>query len=240
MRKYIENFGFQVNDLSIIKRAMTHGSYTFEGVIRNGEGGNNSDSLENFERLEFLGDAVLKLCVSKYLYDKFENYDEGQLTKIRSILVSDMKLAQFAQKIDLNQYLILGKQEEKMGGRNRASTLACAFEALLGALYLQCQFENIEKFLNIFFSQIIDEIDLNISKYNAKAVLQEYTQRLNKDLPQYKVLNEFGKQHEKNFEIEVSYKNEILAIGSAKSKKEAEQKSAYLACVKLGILEENE
>lgn len=240
MRKYIENFGFQVNDLSIIKRAMTHGSYTFEGVIRSYEEKNNSDSLENFERLEFLGDAVLKLCVSKYLYDKFENYDEGQLTKIRSILVSDMKLAQFAQQIDLNQYLILGKQEEKMGGRNRASTLACAFEALLGALYLQGQFENIEKFLNVFFSQIIDEIDLNISKYNAKAVLQEYTQRLNKDLPQYKVLNEFGKQHEKNFEIEVSYKNEILAIGSAKSKKEAEQKSAYLACVKLGILEENE
>lgn len=209
------------------KKALIHGSYTKE---------NNIDSLENYERLEFLGDAVLKLCVSEILYKKFPNYLEGNLTKIRSIVVSDNMLAQIAREVGLSKLIILGKQEEKMGGRDKTSILACALEAILGAYHLEGKSKEISYFLEKALAPYIKDVDENSEKFNAKAILQEYTQSQNRETPNYIIVDEIGPQHNKTFVVEVSYMQELLATGKGKTKKEAEQAGAYEACLKLGIL----
>lgn len=220
-------FAIKPENYDIFEKALCHGSYTKE---------NNTTSLNSYERLEFLGDAVLKLCVSDILYRKFPEYSEGDLTKIRSIIVSDNTLAEIAQKMGLSPLIILGKHEEKMGGRGRKSILACAFEAILGAYYLEGKSNEISTFLENVFEEYIKEVDGNFEKFNAKAILQEYTQSKNKETPVYKVVDEIGPQHDKIFMVEVSYIDEVLASGQGKTKKEAEQDAAYKACVKLGVI----
>ena len=220
-------FQIEISNKELFAKALTHGSFTRE---------NEMDSLGNYERLEFLGDAVLKLCISDILYKKFPKYAEGELTKIRSIVVSDNTLSKIAQKIKLAPIMILGKQEEKMGGRNRSSILACTFEAILGAYYLEGKFEEVSAFLAKTFEVFIEEVDKNFEKFNAKAILQEYTQAQNKEIPYYKIVNEIGPQHDKIFVVEVSYMDEVLASGKGKTKREAEQACAYEACVKLGAI----
>lgn len=222
-----EIFQIKIKNTAIFEKALTHSSFTRE---------NELDSTESYERLEFLGDAVLKLCMSEILYKKFPDYTEGDLTKIRSIIVSDNILAKIAEEIGLAPLVILGKQEEKMGGRNRSSILACAFEAILGAYFLEENHDVILKFLEKTFSPMIEEVDNNFEKFNAKAVLQEYTQSLNKKIPHYKIIEEIGPQHDKIFVVEVSYMDEILAVGRGKTKREAEQDAAYSACIKLNVI----
>lgn len=224
-----EIFQIKIKNTAIFEKAITHTSFTRE---------NELSSLESYERLEFLGDAVLKLCISEILYKKFPEYAEGDLTKIRSIIVSDNVLAKVAEEIGLSEIMILGKQEEKMGGRKRSSILACAFEAILGAYYLEENHAAILEFLEKTFSPMIQEVDKNFEKFNAKAVLQEYTQSLNKKIPHYKIVEEIGPQHDKIFIVEVSYMEEVLAAGKGKTKREAEQDAAYSACVKLEIIDE--
>lgn len=209
------------------EKALTHSSYTREKEI---------NALKNYERLEFLGDAVLKLCISEILYKIFPEYQEGELTKIRSIVVSDISIAQVAEEIGLAQLIILGSQEEKTGGRKKTSILACAFEAVLGAYYLEGKYNEILLFLEEIFTKLIKDVNDNFEKFNAKAALQEYTQSKNKQTPKYKIIEEIGPEHDKIFIAEVSYKNEVLALGKGKTKKDAEQAGAYKACVKLGVI----
>lgn len=220
-------FQIKIKNSAIFIKALTHSSFTRE---------NELDAVENYERLEFLGDAVLKLCMSEILYKKFPDYAEGDLTKIRSIIVSDNVLSKIAEEIGLAELIIMGKQEEKMGGRTRSSILACAFEAILGAYFLEENHATILKFLEKTFASMIEEVDKNFEKFNAKAVLQEHTQSLNKKIPDYKIIEEIGPQHDKIFVVEVSYMDEILAIGRGKTKREAEQDAAYSACVKLKVI----
>lgn len=220
-------FKIKPDNFELFEKALTHGSYTKE---------NNINSTQNYERLEFLGDAVLKLCVSDILYKKFPNYHEGELTKIRSIVVSDNTLALIAKEIGLTELIILGKQEEKMGGRLRKSILACAFEALLGAYYLEGKYVELLAFLETKMDKYIKEVDANFEKFNAKAILQEYTQSQNKQTPVYRIKEEMGPSHNKTFMVEVSYMEEVLATAEGKTKKEAEQNCAYKACVKLGVI----
>lgn len=227
IKKLEKIFGIKIEDSKLFEKALTHGSFTRE---------NELSSLESYERLEFLGDAVLKLHTSEILYNKFPKYDEGELTKIRSIIVSDNMLAEIAEKIKLSDLIILGKREEKTGGRNRKSIMACAFEALLGAYYLEGKYGEISKFLNKTFSPFIKKIDKNIEQFNAKAVLQEYTQSVNKKLPKYRVVDEIGPEHDKIFIVEVTFMEEVLATGQGKSKREAQQACAYEACKKLGVI----
>lgn len=220
---------FKIKPINIenFEKALTHGSFTKEQGI---------SSKNNYERLEFLGDAVLKLCMSDILYKKFPKYSEGDLSKIRSIVVSDSTLAQIAKEIGLPELIILSKQEEKMGGRNRQSILACVFEALLGAYYIDGKFAELSVFLEKKLSKYIKDVDENFAKYNAKAILQEYTQSQDKKTPVYKTVEEVGPSHNKTFMVEVSYGGEVLALESGKTKKEAEQNCAYKACVKLGVI----
>ena len=230
MQKELEEiFNIKITDKTLYKKALTHPSYTQE---------NNLDFLDNYERLEFFGDSVLKLSVSETLIKKYPNMHEGELTKIRSILVSDATLAKIMEKINLTPLIILGKHAEKAGDRNRDSIKACTFEALLGAFYLDGKKEEITKYLNDVFDPITEDVKNNFAKYNAKELLQEYTQGKTKELPIYKLVEEIGPAHSPSFKIEVLYQNRILACATGKSKKDAEQKCAYEACKKLGVINE--
>lgn len=220
-------FKTKIKDKNLLKKALIHSSYTKE---------NNISSLENYERLEFLGDAILKLCVSNILYKKFPKYSEGELTKIRSIIVSDNTLSEISSQIGVAELIILSKQEEKMGGRKKKSILACTFEAILGAYYLGGKYKEISIFLEKLFEPLIKDVDEHFEKFNAKAVLQEYTQSQNKKIPEYKIIEEIGPEHDKIFIVEVSFMDEILASGRGKTKREAEQDAAYSACVKLKVI----
>ena len=220
-------FKIEIQNKELLKKALIHSSYTKENEI---------SSLENYERLEFLGDAILKLCISAHLYNKFPDYDEGQLTKIRSIIVSDNVLAELATKIGLAELIIMGKREEKSGGRDKKSILACAFEAILGAYYLDGKYHELSAFLEKLFTPLIKDVDNHFEKFNAKAVLQEYTQSQNKKTPDYKIVEEIGPEHDKIFVVEVSFMDEVLSSGQGKTKREAEQDCAYKACQKLGVI----
>ena len=227
LNKLEKVFKIKITNPENFEKALTHSSYTRE---------NELGFLKNYERLEFLGDAVLKLCISDILYKKYPEAVEGDLTKIRSIVVSDNVLAQIADELNLNSLVILGKQEEKTGGRNRKSILACSFEALLGAYFLDGKYSYLLAFLENIFEKIIKDVKENFGSFNAKALLQEYTQSINKKTPEYKIKNEKGPEHDKIFIVEVSYMSEILAFGEGKTKKEAEQNAAYKACLKLEII----
>lgn len=228
--KDLENvFGIQITDEKLFKKALTHPSFTKEKGI---------NSLQNYERLEFFGDAVLKLAISKILLEKFPKNSEGDLTKIRSIIVSDAMLATISKEMCLYKYIILGKHAEKAGERMRDSINACVLEALIGAYYLDGKICEILEFLDKIFELKILDVKNNVSKYNAKEILQEYTQAQTKEVPSYNLLKESGSAHEPSFEMEVCYKGQTLAKAVGKTKKEAEQKCAFKACKKLGVIDE--
>jgi len=231
LEKLLNSLGLTCNDFDIIDRSLTHSSYTFE---------NKLPPLENNERLEFLGDAVLKLIASDYLLNRFPDYTEGELTKIRAILVSDNILAKIAGEINLGKYLKIGYHEEKMGGRTRPSNTACAFEALLGALYLDGQTIGLRQALTDLFEEEVTTIDECAAKSNYKAILQEYTQSKGLELPVYNIAEELGPAHDKVFTIEAIIDNRVCGVGVGKSKKEAQQKAAQEAVYGLGIFNENE
>lgn len=227
----LKNINLNIGNYSLLDIALTHSSYNFE---------NKLIDVENNERLEFLGDAVLKLLASRYLYNRFPEYPEGELTKIRAILVSDNTLARVAAKINLDKYLKLGFHEAKMGGRTRLSTLACTFEALLGAFYLDGKVKELYDFLVEFLKDEVTEIDKSASKYNFKAMIQEYAQSNGMEIPEYIVVNEKGPAHNKIFIIEVWVNGNKLGFGEGNSKKEAHQIAARMAAVALGLLEGHE
>lgn len=219
-----EIFG-EKNDL--VEKALTHPSFTKE---------NDINSLENYERLEFFGDSVLKLFTSKLLYEIYPEAPEGELSKIRSILVSDAILAQIAIQIGVDKLLKLGPSEEKQGGRKRESNIACALEALLGAYYLNGKQTEIEKFIKDYVMVFAEDVDKHFEKYNAKDILQQYTQGIDKTLPVYRTLAVRGPAHKPVFEVEVEWQGSVIASATGKSKKGAQQNCALAACKKLGVV----
>lgn len=227
MKSVSEIFNIPIENEELFTQALTHPSFTKE---------NNLSYEQSYERLEFLGDAVLKLTISDVLFRKYPNSQEGEMSKIRSIVVSDATLANIAEKIGLASLIILAKHEEKQGCRKLESVCACAFEAVLGAYYLDGKFADLVKFIENQFAPYIEDVENNFEKFNAKALLQEYTQAQTKETPVYSLIGESGPAHKKVFEVSVAYKNEIIATGIGKSKKDAEQQAAYNACEKLGVL----
>lgn len=202
-----EIFG-EKNDL--VEKALTHPSFTKE---------NDINSLENYERLEFFGDSVLKLFTSKLLYEIYPEAPEGELSKIRSILVSDAILAQIAIQIGVDKLLKLGPSEEKQGGRKRESNIACALEALLGAYYLNGKQTEIEKFIKDYVIVFAEDVDKHFEKYNAKDILQQYTQGIDKTLPVYRTLAVRGPAHKPVFEVEVEWQGSVIASATGKQRK---------------------
>ncbi|XVJ50718.1 MAG: ribonuclease III [Vampirovibrio sp.] len=208
-------------------QALTHSSYTYE---------NKFADTDNYERLEFLGDAVLKLCISQLLFQRFPQYREGELTKIRAVVVSDATVAELARTLQLGDYMIFGLSEQRSGGAFKTSSLACAFEALLGALFLDGKMAEINDLLNDLMTDIITDIDLNKTKDNFKAVLQEYSQGEALGLPDYETIQESGPSHNRTFHIVVRLNGEILGQGMGKNKKTAQQEAAKEALIALGVL----
>lgn len=221
MKQIEEIYGIKIDNPSFFKCALTHPSCT-------------PNPSENYERLEFLGDAVLKLIVSDILYNKYPEYQEGNLSKIRSAAVSDNILSKIAHEIGLCKLIIVPPHGQ--GLSDLESVCACAFEAVLGAFYLDKKFEQLKIFLNKVMEPYIEDINNNSGKYNAKAILQEYTQSIDKKTPEYKIIEETGPAHKKTFTIEVLYQGKVIAQGIGKTKKEAEQHAAYEACRKFGVL----
>ncbi|MDX2084161.1 MAG: ribonuclease III [Candidatus Melainabacteria bacterium] len=201
-------------------QALVHSSFTYE---------NRLSPLENYERLEFLGDAILKLIVSDYLFERFPDYREGDLTKIRAVIVSDNRLAKFAQQVGLGHYIVFGASEARNGGREKVSNLACAFEAFLGALYLDDHLEAARAWLYELLADEVTEVDMSDTKDNYKAVLQELTQADGFGLPVYRTVGDVGPSHNKTFFVEVLVHHEVIGHGSGKTKKEAQQSAAKMA-----------
>ena len=207
-----------------LARALTHGSYTHE---------NQLSTESNYERLEFFGDAVLKLVVSRYLFEHYTGYDEGQLTQIRAIVVSDKILAEAAKVIKLGEVMRFGPSEAKHGGAIKSSNLACGFEALLGALYLDGQ----QKVLGVWLIEqllpFIESVDSHDTKHNSKAALQEWSQSKGWGIPEYRVDKETGPAHERIFSVSVRVNGKRMGLGKGKSKKEAQQLAAHKALEKI-------
>ncbi len=229
LEKFLKTLNIAKTDIELLDVALTHPSFNFEQGIEDGE---------DYERLEFLGDAVLRLVASEVLFDKYQNYDEGNLTKIRSYLVSDEFLSKLAEKINLGSIINLGHHEEKDGGRKKESILACALEALFGAVFKSAGFDYAKEFV----AELYTKIEVNVSEilymYNSKELLQQYTQGKTKTLPEYELTNEYGKAHNKTYEVCVKYQGDILGTGEAKTKKEAEKIAAFNALKKLKIVKE--
>ncbi len=212
----------EFNNKELLKTAMTHSSYA------------NEHNVTNNERLEFLGDAVIELLMSQYLYRNFD-MTEGKMTKKRAQSVCEEALVQYAQEIDLPKYLLLGHGEEQSEGRKRKAIIADAFEALFGAIYLD---QGFEKSLEVFNKIVVPYIDLTEIIKDYKSTLQECVQSFKKSLS-YSVLSEEGPAHNKKFVVAVSMEDVVLGKGSGKTKKEAEQMAAKKALEK-GVFEQNE
>lgn len=225
----LEGIFGQAENKELVELALTHPSYTKE---------NNFEPLLSYERLEFFGDSVLKLFTSKLLYEKYPQYPEGELSKIRSILVSDAILSKIAFEIGIDKLIKLGPAEEKQGGRSRESNLACSLEAVLGAYYFNNKNVEIERFINNYLMPYAQDVEAHFEKYNAKDILQQYTQGIDKTLPEYKTVAIHGPAHKPEFEVEVFWQGKVIAKAKGKSKKEAQQNCAYEACKQLGAVKE--
>lgn len=224
LKVFLEQIGSY--DSELVKTALTHPSFTSD---------NNLPYEQCYERLEFLGDAVLKLLASEYLYHKFPDYNEGKMSEIRSFIVSDETLSGIAAKAGVTEEIKVSHNDKTI--KKLESVSACALEAIFGALYLSGKIKELKKFFDYNFSQLIEEIENKT--LNPKAALQEYTQKNTKNLPVYKILKEAGASHKKIFEAGVFYQSQELGRGKGKTKKAAEQNAALEACKKLGIIEEH-
>lgn len=215
----------QFNDLTLLRQAFTHRSYLNEhrGVTH----GHN-------ERLEFLGDAVVELIITHFLYEKFPTATEGDLTAYRAALVNAVTLSDIAQSIGMNDFLLLSRGEAKDKGRARQMLLANAFEALVGAIYLDQGYEVVQKFLGTYLFPKIDEIVEKRLWQDAKSKLQEKAQEAEAVTPHYEVMREWGPDHDKHFIVGVYIKEALIGEGSGKSKQEAEQAAAQSALTAKG------
>ena len=218
-----KNLGYTFKDISILENALTHSSYANEA--RNGVSSN--------ERLEFLGDSVLSVIVSDYIFKEYKNIPEGELTKLRASLVCEKSLCGFSRELELGKYLKLGKGEDKGGGRERDSILADAFEAVLAAIYLDGGIEFARKLVMRFVLVELEQTDDEVFK-DYKTALQEIIQRNPEESVSYYLTGESGPDHDKLFEVEVRLNSNVIGKGSGKSKKRAEQMAAKQALMLMG------
>ena len=223
--EFSQELGLEFGDLKLLKQAFTHRSYLNEH--REEKGGHN-------ERLEFLGDAVLELATTRYLYDRFPKTPEGELTAYRAALVNAVTLSEVAASLNMNDYLLLSRGEAKDTGRARGVLLANAFEALLGAIYLDRGYEAVEAFIGKHLLPKMEEILKKKLWQDSKSALQEKAQDKEGVTPAYAVLGESGPDHDKHFTVGVYLREQLLAEGEGKSKQEAEQAAARNALEKTG------
>lgn len=209
-------------DKNLLKQAFIHRSYINE---------NPGTGLSHNERLEFLGDAVLELIVTDFLYKKYPTYTEGELTSVRSALVNAIIISEVSLKIGMNDYLLLSRGEAKDGGKARQYILANTYEAYVGAIYLDQGYDAADKFVTETLLPYTEEIVSKKLWRDAKSFVQEKAQEFVGVTPLYKVLNESGPDHDKHFTVGIYFKLDLIAEGKGKSKQEAEQKAAEAAII---------
>lgn len=220
----------QFSNKFLLQKSMTHKSFANE---------NRSENIKDNERLEFLGDAVLDLVISEYIFRQHPEFPEGELAKMRAVVVSAPTLARTSKGLNLGQYLRLGKGEELTGGRERDSILADTFEALVGAIYLDQGLEVVRSFILGHLKQEILLVERGEHLQDYKTLLQEEIQKRSNTRPIYRVIDETGPDHNKQFTIQVEYKNRVIGIGSGQSKKEAQQRAAKDAIAKIDEVQES-
>ena len=232
LKEFQKKYNLTFENIELLNQAFIHSSYVRE---------NNLDVSLCYEKLEFYGDAVLKLAVSDFLYNHFVDFSEGELTNARAEIVSDRNIFEYAKELGFSDLIILGKNERKQKGYIKESILACAFEALLGAIFIEYKEDGYKKAKEFLYDNFIDDI-LSIDKkmllINPKAMLQEYTQGRDKKLPEYIITNEVGKAHNKTFYVDVVYNNKVIGQGIAKSIKKAEKEAAFDALRNLNLIED--
>ncbi|MEG0838179.1 MAG: ribonuclease III [Hydrogenoanaerobacterium sp.] len=222
MKKLEEKLHYTFKNPTYLKIALTHSSYANE--VKRG--------LECNERQEFLGDAVLSIIVSDYIFKEFPALPEGELTKLRASLVCEKALCGFANELELGQYLQLGKGEETTGGRNRSSVLADAFEAVIAAIYLDGGMQPASEHVMRFILRAIETHQTSFKDY--KTILQEIIQQNPEEKVNYVLIDETGPDHNKEFVVEVHLNSNIIGQGKGRSKKNAEQMAAKEALELMG------
>ena len=215
------NIHYTFQNKALLKQAMSHSSFINEMKC----GGQ-----ESYERLEFLGDAVLELITSEFLFEHYKELPEGKLTKLRASIVCEFTLSNVSEFLHFGDYVLLSRGEELTGGRNRSSILCDLFESVLGAIYLDGGMENAKKYVYTF---LLTDIEHKTLFYDAKTTLQEMVQKDGKGVVTYRLIGEQGPDHNKKFITEVLVDDVPLAEGEGKSKKNAQQMAAYHAILKL-------
>ncbi|MGL4627995.1 ribonuclease III [Cetobacterium sp.] len=228
-RSYLEledKIGYTFKNKDLLKNALIHRSFGNEHA--------KYRKLNN-ERLELLGDAVLDLIVTEHLYKTYPNALEGDLAKLKAMVVSEPVLAKISKTLDFGQYLMLSKGEELTGGRERNSILGDVFEAILGAVYLDSDFVTTKDIAMKYLRHPIEHVNENEDILDFKTILQEYSQKEYKIIPTYQVVSEAGPDHLKVFEVVAIIKDDLKGYGKGKNKKSAEQSAAKDICKKLGV-----
>lgn len=218
--QFENTIGFQFKDKGLLKQAFTHRSYINE---------NRSSGLSHNERLEFLGDAVLELVITDFLYERFKEMDEGQLTSLRSALVNADTCALVADKLGANDFLLLSKGESKDTGRARQFILANTLEAVIGAIYMDGGYESAKEFILKHVTPLTEDIVKQGTWIDAKSLFQERAQEHEGVTPSYKTIRETGPDHDKRFVVGVYLGSELVGQGEGKSKQDAEQEAARSA-----------
>lgn len=213
--------GYSFNNCDLLKQALTHSSFANEQKI---------NKLKNYERLEFLGDAVLELVSSEFLFKENPQMPEGQLTKLRASMVCEPALAYCAKDIDLGSYMLLGKGEETTGGRYRSSITSDVMEAIIGAIFLDGGIEEAKKYIYRF---ILSDLENKILFLDSKTILQEEIQKKKDAQLRYELVSENGPDHNKEFAVEAYLNDVLIGSGSGRTKKAAEQQAAYEALLKM-------
>ncbi|HTH13370.1 MAG TPA: ribonuclease III [Spirochaetia bacterium] len=219
LKQFEKSSGVRFKNEALLDLAFSHRSYSNE----------NADHRDNNERLEFLGDSVLGLVVSSYLYHVLSDRAEGDLAKIKSFVVSEEILSGLAKNLGIDQLLLIGKGEENSGGRTKKALLADSLEAVFGAYYLDAGFPEVQKFILQLLVPEINSVLENRHKKDYKTLLQELVQKTHRSYPRYVLVDKTGPDHDKTFFMEVQVNGQSLGSGSGKNKKEAEQEAAGIA-----------
>lgn len=222
LRELEKKTGYTFRDFSLFRQALTHSSYANE---------HRQEKIHDNERLEFLGDAVLEIISSEFLFFQYPNLPEGDLTKLRASIVCEPTLALCTRELNLGEYLLLGRGEERTGGRHRDSIVSDAMEALIGAIYLDGGFANAKEFVKRF---ILTDIEHKKLFYDSKTILQEIVQgNFKGEDISYRLTGETGPDHDKKFLVDVLIGERVHGQGVGRTKKAAEQEAAYQAIIKL-------
>ncbi|MDO8494475.1 MAG: ribonuclease III [Deltaproteobacteria bacterium] len=220
LKIFEKKLGYAFKKIAFLKQALTHKSYTNEMKL---------SPQDHNERLEFLGDAVLELSVSHLLVENYPDAPEGDLSKWRAAIVNESKLAELAGKIDLGKHLFLGKGEDLSGGREKPSLVSDAFEAVLGAIFIDRGFKKATAVVEKHFSKIVAEIGEEGFAKDYKTRFQEMVQSKFRTVPRYELVNTVGPDHKKTFEVNLYVGNELVGVGKGMTKKGAEQDAAQNA-----------